>query len=317
MPPMPADVARSHCETQDHGIAAALDHTLVKKAKAALESGKKVVIETTIRNANRTCGTILSHEVAKRYGHAGLPDGTITVKLKGTAGQSFGAFLAKGITMELTGEGNDYVGKGLSGGRIIVKPPQEFRGKPEENIIVGNTVLYGAIAGEVFFRGVAGERFCVRNSGATAVVEGTGDHGCEYMTGGTVVVLGQTGRNFAAGMSGGVAYVLDEDKSFEKRCNLSMVALEPVPEEVAQSETGELEGHGKVDVRHLGRADEELLKSLIKQHVDYTGSERAKTILAAWSEYRNKFVKVMPNEYRRALTEMAQSKVVEKQKEAA
>jgi glutamate synthase (NADPH/NADH) large chain len=317
MPPMPADVARSHCETQDHGIAAALDHTLVKKAKAALESGKKVVIETTIRNANRTCGTILSHEVAKRYGHAGLPDGTITVKLKGTAGQSFGAFLAKGITMELTGEGNDYVGKGLSGGRIVVKPPQEFRGKPEENIIVGNTVLYGAIAGEVFFRGVAGERFCVRNSGATAVVEGTGDHGCEYMTGGTVVVLGQTGRNFAAGMSGGVAYVLDEDKSFEKRCNLSMVALEPVPEEVAQSETGELESHGKVDVRHLGRVDEELLKSLIKQHVDYTGSERAKTILADWPRYRNQFVKVMPNEYRRALTEMAQSKAVEKQKEAA
>ncbi len=311
MPPVPAHVARSHCEAQDHGIAKALDHELVRQAHAALERGEKVVIETPIRNVNRTCGTILSHEVAKRYGHAGLPDGTITVRLAGTAGQSFGAFLARGITLDLTGEANDYVGKGLSGGRIIVRPPKEFRGKPEENIIVGNTVLYGAIAGEVFFRGVAGERFCVRNSGATAVVEGTGDHGCEYMTGGTVVVLGQTGRNFAAGMSGGVAYVLDEDKSFEKRCNLSMVALEPVPEEVAQSETGELEGHGKVDVRHLGRVDEELLKSLIGQHVEYTGSERAQAILAEWPNYRHKFVKVMPNEYRRALTEMAQQKQLE------
>jgi glutamate synthase (NADPH/NADH) large chain len=317
MPAVPAEVARHQCETQDHGIDKALDHQLIAKAMSALTKGEKVVVETEIRNVNRTCGTLLSHEVAKRYGHAGLPDGTINVRLKGTAGQSLGAFLAKGITLDLTGEANDYVGKGLSGGRIVVRPPAEFRGKPEENIIVGNTVLYGAISGEVFFRGVAGERFCVRNSGATAVVEGTGDHGCEYMTGGTVVVLGQTGRNFAAGMSGGVAYVLDEDGQFEKRCNLSMVALEPLPEEIAASETGELESHGKVDVGHLGRADEELLKTLIAKHAEYSGSERAKSILNRWSAYRNKFVKVMPHEYRRALKEMAQIKSIEQQKEAA
>ena len=191
------------------------------------------------------------------------------------------------------------------GRRLIVKPAAPFRGAPEENIIVGNTVLYGAIAGECYFRGVAGERFAVRNSGATAVVEGVGDHGCEYMTGGTVVVLGQTGRNFAAGMSGGVAFVLDEAGGFEKRCNLSMVALEPVPEEEAASETGEVESHGKVDVRHLGRADDELLRSLIEKHAQYTGSERARHILSNWDRYRCKFVKVMPNEYRRALKEMA------------
>ncbi len=317
LPSVPAEVARRQCEEQDHGIAKALDHQLIAKAKPALEKGGKVVIDATIRNLNRTCGTLLSHEVAKRYGHAGLPDGSINVRLKGTAGQSFGAFLAKGITLDLTGEANDYVGKGLSGGRIVVRPSAEFHGKPEENIIVGNTVLYGAISGEVFFRGVAGERFCVRNSGATAVVEGTGDHGCEYMTGGTVVVLGQTGRNFAAGMSGGVAYVLDEDGQFEKRCNLAMVALEPLPEEIATSEMGELEGHGQVDVRHLGRADEELLKSLIASHAEYTGSERAKAILGRWSTYRRKFVKVMPHEYRRALKEMAQTKAAGQRKEAA
>jgi glutamate synthase (NADPH/NADH) large chain len=311
MPATPQGVARHQCEEQDHGIEHALDHTLIAKALPALEHGKKVVIESSIRNVNRTCGTLLSHEIAKRYGHAGLPDDTITIKLSGTAGQSFGAFLAKGITLELTGEGNDYVGKGLSGGRIIVKPPAAFRGPPSENIIVGNTVLYGATQGEVFFRGVAGERFCVRNSGATAVVEGTGDHGCEYMTGGTVVVLGQTGRNFAAGMSGGVAYVLDEDGQFEKRCNLAMVALEPMPDEIAKSETGELEGHGRVDIGHLSRADEELLKSLIAKHAQLSGSERAGDILAQWPKYRAKFVKVMPHEFRRALKEMAQQKQLE------
>jgi glutamate synthase (NADPH/NADH) large chain len=316
-PQVPAEVARHHCEEQQHGLTNALDHQLIAKAKSALEQGAKVVIEAPIRNVNRTCGTMLSHEVAKRHGNAGLADGSITVKLDGTAGQSFGAFLAHGITLDLTGQANDYVGKGLSGGRIIVRPSPKFRGKPEENIIVGNTVLYGAIAGEVFFRGVAGERFAVRNSGATAVVEGTGDHGCEYMTGGTVVVLGHTGRNFAAGMSGGVAYVLDEDHSFEQRCNLSMVALEPVPDELAQSETGELETHGKVKVRHLGRADDELLKSLIEKHADCTGSERARYILANWSTYRGKFVKVMPNEYRRALTQLAQDDSAEPHKEAA
>ncbi len=314
LPKVPIEVARSHVEAQDHGLAAALDHSFIAKAGPALENGEKVVIESAIRNVNRTCGTMLAHEVVRRYGHAGLPEDAIRVKLSGTAGQSFGAFLAKGITLELTGEANDYVGKGLSGGRIVVKPSASFRGKPEENIIIGNTVLYGAIAGECFFRGVAGERFAVRNSGATAVVEGLGDHGCEYMTGGTVVVLGQTGRNFAAGMSGGVAYVLDEDASFEKRCNLSMVALDPVPEERAVSETGELESHGKVDVGHLGRADNELLRSLIEKHAQLTGSARARMILDKWSVYRARFVKVMPHEYRRALKEMAAQK---KEMEAA
>jgi glutamate synthase (NADPH/NADH) large chain len=311
-PKVPAEVARHQCEEQDHGLGHALDHRLIEQARPAIEKGRRVSIETPVRNVNRTVGTMLSHEVASRHGHAGLPDDTIHVSLTGTAGQSFGAFLAKGITLELTGEANDYVGKGLSGGRIVVRPAASFRGLPEKNIIVGNTVLYGAIAGECYFRGVAGERFAVRNSGATAVVEGVGDHGCEYMTGGTVVVLGQTGRNFAAGMSGGVAYVLDEASGFEKRCNLSMVALEPVPEEEAASETGEVESHGKVDVRHLGRADDELLRSLIEKHAQYTGSERARHILASWGRYRGKFVKVMPNEYRRALKELAAQ-----QKEAA
>ena len=323
LPAVPAEVARHQCEDQDHGIAKALDHQLIAKAQPALNQGEKVMIEAKIRNLNRTCGTLLSHEVAKRFGHAGLADGSITVKLTGTAGQSFGAFLAKGITLDLTGEANDYVGKGLSGGKIVVRPSAKFRGKTEENIIVGNTVLYGAISGEVFFRGVAGERFAVRNSGATAVVEGTGDHGCEYMTGGTVVVLGQTGRNFAAGMSGGTAYVLDEDGQFEKRCNLAMVALEPMPEEIAASETGEIESHGKVDVGHLSRYDEEILKSLIARHREHTGSERAQHILDLWAVYRRKFVKVMPHEYRRVLkesaerAEIAQKKIVEIQKEAA
>ncbi|MFZ5512246.1 MAG: glutamate synthase large subunit [Pseudomonadota bacterium] len=313
-PQVPAEVARYNCESQDHGLERALDSQLIAAARPALERGEKVVIETPVRNVNRTVGTMLSHEVAKRYGHEGLPDDTIHVKLTGTAGQSFGAFLARGVTLELAGEANDYVGKGLSGGRIVVKPQAGFRGKPEENILIGNTVLYGAITGECYFRGVAGERFAVRNSGATAVVEGVGDHGCEYMTGGTVVVLGQTGRNFAAGMSGGVAYVLDEEGNFEKRCNLAMVALEPVPEEEAQSETGELESHGRVDVNHLGRADDELLRSLIDKHAQYTGSERARHILAHWDQYRTKFVKIMPHEYRRALREMAAN---QKQLEAA
>ncbi len=313
-PQVPAEVARYNCESQDHGLERALDNQLIAAARPALERGEKVVIETPVRNVNRTVGTMLSHEVAKRYGHAGLPDDTIHVKLTGTAGQSFGAFLARGVTLELAGEANDYVGKGLSGGRIVVKPQAGFRGKPEDNILIGNTVLYGAITGECYFRGVAGERFAVRNSGATAVVEGVGDHGCEYMTGGTVVVLGQTGRNFAAGMSGGVAYVLDEEGNFEKRCNLAMVALEPVPEEEAQSETGELESHGRVDVNHLGRADDELLRSLIDKHAQYTGSERARHILAHWDQYRTKFVKIMPHEYRRALREMAAN---QKQLEAA
>lgn len=217
--------------------------------------------------------------------------------------------------MDLIGEGNDYVGKGLSGGRIIVRPNPDFMGNTAQNIIVGNTVLYGAIEGEAYFSGVAGERFAVRNSGSTVVVEGVGDHGCEYMTGGTVVVLGMTGRNFAAGMSGGVAYVLDEEGTFESRCNMAQVALEPVEEEIAArkgSGSGdELESHGKVDVRHLGVADEVLLKGLIEKHAQFTGSQQARRILDDWAVYRARFVKVMPHEYRRALTEIAAQKQLE------
>jgi len=295
-------VASRHSETQDHGLSKALDHGLIAKAKPALERGEKLVIESSIRNQNRTVGTLLSHEIAKRYGHAGLADDTITIKLTGTAGQSFGAFLARGITLDLTGEANDYVGKGLSGGRIIVRPPQAFRGVPSENIIVGNTVLYGATDGAVFFRGVAGERFAVRNSGATAVVEGTGDHGCEYMTGGTVAVLGLTGRNFAAGMSGGIAYVYDEDGMFAQRCNLSMVALDKVLPAAEQPDDG---------LRHRQQTDEAQLRHMIEQHARLTGSERATALLADWGKARGKFLKVFPHEYRRAMKELAATQLKE------
>jgi len=296
MPNMPAEVSRLHTETQDHGLAGALDNKLILQAQPALIKKERVMINTDVRNLNRTVGTMLSGEVARRFGHAGLPDDTISVTLNGTAGQSFGAFLAHGVTLDLTGQANDYVGKGLSGGKIIVKPSEAFRGDPVENIIVGNTVMYGAIAGEAYFRGVAGERFCVRNSGASAVVEGTGDHGCEYMTGGTVVVLGKTGRNFAAGMSGGVAYVLDEDGLFHKRCNNAMVAIEALAE-VAH------------DDAHIGKADTDTLINLIEHHARFTGSERAKMILANWAVWLPKFVKVMPIEYRRALKEMSAKKL--------
>ena len=317
LPNVPAGVPRLHRETQDHGLDKALDKQLVVLAKPALEKGEKVNIDLPVRNINRTVGAMLSGEVAKRYGHAGLPNDTIHIRLNGTAGQSFGAFLARGVTLELVGEGNDYVGKGLSGGRIIVRPKAEFRGDTPQNIIVGNTVLYGATEGEVYFAGVAGERFAVRNSGATAVVEGVGDHGCEYMTGGTVVVLGETGRNFAAGMSGGVAYVLDEDGTFEQRCNMAQVALEPLPEEIAArkgSESGdELESHGRVDIDHLTMGDELILKGLIERHVRFASSVRAREILNNWGLWRKKFVKVFPHEYRRALTEMAQQREAEKE----
>ena len=308
-PNVPADVPRLHTEIQDHNLTKALDNQLIELAKPALETGAKVNIELPVRNINRTVGAMLSGQFAAKYGHAGLPDDTVHIRLNGTAGQSFGAFLSRGLTLELVGEGNDYVGKGLSGGRIIVRPADGFKGETPSNIIIGNTVLYGATEGEAYFAGVGGERFAVRNSGATTVVEGVGDHGCEYMTGGTVVVLGMTGRNFAAGMSGGVAYVFDEDGSFEGRCNMAQVALEPVEDELEArkgSESGdELESHGRVDVRHLGMADEALLKMLVERHAAYTGSERAKAILADWPTYRAKFVKVMPHEYRRALAEMA------------
>jgi glutamate synthase (NADPH/NADH) large chain len=295
-PKVAADVSRRNNDQQDHGLVKALDNKLIAEAKSALETGEKVVIETPIVNTNRTVGTMLSNQIASRYGRAGLPNDTITVKLTGTAGQSFAAFLTQGITFELTGEGNDYVGKGLCGGRIVIKPPKTFRGVSNENIIVGNTVMYGATSGYSFFSGVAGERFCVRNSGAFAVVEGVGNHGCEYMTGGTVVVLGETGLNFAAGMSGGVAYVYDEDGMFAKRCNMSMVSLEKV--EAAESVSVNA-------AQHLNQPDEVTLKTLIEQHAEYTGSTRAQQILADWVAYRAKFVKVMPNEYKRALTEMA------------
>jgi glutamate synthase (NADPH) large chain len=295
LPEMPASVARYNIESQYHALDKALDNALIEKAKEAIDHGKKVVIESPIVNTNRTVGTMLSHQIASKYGNEGLPNDTIQVNFTGTSGQSFAAFLAKGITFTLTGEGNDYVGKGLCGGRIIIKPSSLFRGASHENIIVGNTVMYGATTGETYFSGVAGERFCVRNSGASSVVEGVGNHGCEYMTGGTVVVLGLTGQNFAAGMSGGVAYIYDVDGMFDKRCNMSMVTLEKVAP--ADADIGK--------VLHLNQPDEMILKGLIENHANFTGSLCAKEILANWETSRDKFVKVMPNEYKRALTELA------------
>ncbi|RZI44940.1 glutamate synthase subunit alpha [Herbaspirillum sp. HC18] len=303
-PDVPADEPRFQVEEQEHGLEKALDHKLIAQAKAALEKGEKVSFISPVKNVNRTVGTMLSGEVAKKYGHEGLPDDTIHIQLQGTAGQSAGAFLAHGITLDLVGEGNDYVGKGLSGGRIIVRPNTEFRGWAVDNIIIGNTVMYGAISGEAFFNGVAGERFAVRNSGAIAVVEGTGDHGCEYMTGGTVVVLGATGRNFAAGMSGGIAYVYDPDGDFARKCNMAMVALDPVLSSADQE--------AKIDraIWHStvrggeGQTDEAILKGLIERHFKYTGSTRARNLLDDWANARGKFVKVFPTEYKRALGEL-------------
>ncbi|CAM3978228.1 glutamate synthase-related protein [Bordetella muralis] len=298
------DTEKRQTEAQDHGLAGALDHLLIERSKPALERGEKVSFITPVRNRNRTIGAMLSGAVAARYGHDGLPDDTIHIQCNGTAGQSFGAFLAHGITLDLVGEGNDYVGKGLSGGRIIVRSPNDFRGFGPDHIIAGNTVLYGALAGEAFFNGVAGERFAVRNSGAATVVEGTGDHGCEYMTGGTVVVLGETGRNFAAGMSGGVAYVWDPDRSFKHRCNLSMVELEgivPHAEQLAQNDQSCWHSAQRGGERDT---DEAILRKLIEDHFRYTGSFRAREILGDWETSRGKFIKVMPTEYRRALGEM-------------
>jgi glutamate synthase domain-containing protein 3 len=298
-PKMPAEVARYNSEKQEHGLEKALDNRLIELSRPALERGERVTIETPIRNINRTVGTMLSWEIARRYGHEGLADDSIHIRLAGSAGQSFGAFLAKGVTLDLIGDTNDYCGKGLSGGRISVQPSPKFRGEPTENIITGNVVLYGAISGEAYFRGVAGERFAVRNSGAQAVVEGIGDHGCEYMTGGTVVVLGMTGRNFAAGMSGGIAYVLDADGEFVKRCNTSMVALEPLLAEAEQ------EAKLARALWHRGEADEAIVRRLIENHARHTGSVQAQRVLERWTEYRPKFIKVFPNEYRRALGELA------------
>ena len=303
-------IAIHNCETQDHDLDSIMDRWLIEKSLPALQRGKAVSINGEIRNTDRTTGAMLSGEVAKRHGNAGLPEDTISIKLTGTAGQSFGAFLAKGIAIELTGDANDYVGKGLSGGRLVICPSAQSKIEPEKSIIVGNTVLYGATDGECYFRGVGGERFAVRNSGANAVVEGVGDHGCEYMTGGIVVVLGYTGRNFAAGMSGGIAYVLDEEGNFPQRCNLAMVELEPVTEEDETLEEiahqgGDLEAHGRVDVsRDMTRYDAERLHGLIEKHAHYTNSKRAQEILRDWDNYLPKFVKVMPVDYRRALQEM-------------
>ena len=316
-PDMGPGVAISHVDRQVHPIDAVLDRKLIAEAEHAINTQTPVVIEAAINNTDRTTGAMLSGRVVELYGHDGLADDTITVRLSGTAGQSFGSWVAAGVTLELTGQANDYVGKGLSGGKLIIKPDPRSRAVPEDSIIVGNTVLYGAISGECYFRGVAGERFAVRNSGAIAVVEGTGDHGCEYMTGGVVVVLGQTGRNFAAGMSGGVAYVLDEAGDFRQRCNLSMVDLEPVPEEEELMDRlhhhgGDLEHKGRVDVHtDMSKHDEERLLQLIQNHLDYTGSERARQIIDNWPIHRAKFVKVMPVEYKRALKEMEAARTMQ------
>ncbi len=286
---------RQH-ERQAHGLEQALDVKLIERCRPAIERGEKVQLIDQVRNVHRSVAAMLSGEVVRHHPQ-GLPDHTIFMQLEGTGGQSFGAFLARGITLNLIGDANDYTGKGLSGGRIVVRPSIEFRGDATRNIIIGNTALYGATSGEAFFRGVAGERFAVRLSGATAVVEGTGDHGCEYMTGGTVVVLGRTGRNFAAGMSGGVAYVFDEDGGFARRCNTSMVALEPLRPDTEQS--------GTAQGWHGGMADEPLLRRLIEDHHKWTGSLRAREILDHWADSRARFVKVFPHEYRRALAERA------------
>ncbi len=289
--------SRRHLSRQDHGLEKALDQVLITKSRAAIERGEKVHFIEQARNVNRTVGAMLSGELIRRHPD-GLPDDTIHIQLEGVGGQSFGAFLAKGITLYLIGDANDYTGKGLSGGRIVVRPSIEFRGAAHENIVVGNTVLYGATSGEAFFRGVAGERFAVRLSGATAVIEGTGDHGCEYMTGGTVAVLGQTGRNFAAGMSGGIAYVFDEDGTFASRCNMAMVQLEPVLSDADQKKT--------IDpaIWHRGMTDEQQLRRLLEDHLRWTGSARARDILDDWPKARARFVKVFPAEYKRALAEI-------------
>jgi glutamate synthase (NADPH/NADH) large chain len=300
-------VAIHNCEAQNHGLETALDHDLIAAAKPAIESGQPIRIERTIRNVDRTTGAMLSGEIARRHGHAGLPEDTISVRFEGTAGQSFGAFLARGVSLELVGDANDYVGKGLSGGRVVVRQPRGSRRDPTKNIVVGNTVLYGAIAGEAYFEGVAGERFAVRNSGAVAVVEGTGDHGCEYMTGGVIAVLGPTGRNFAAGMSGGVAYVYDPDGNFERLCNTAMVRLEKIAP--AGSSEGDAPRQKSPSVEDSGmgdmlRFDAERLRILVERHFLYTQSARARLLLENWDAALAKFVKVMPTDYARALSDL-------------
>ncbi len=276
-PDVPPGAARRAVRKQDTGLAGVLDHTLIAKSAEALAKQTPVEIAMPIRNTDRTAGTLLGYEVTRRYGGAGLPDNTIQVNFRGSAGQSFGAFLPRGITLTLEGEANDFVGKGLSGGRLVVRPPREAAFVAEDNIIIGNVSLYGATSGEAFVRGVAGERFAVRNSGAQAVVEGVGDHGCEYMTDGRVIVLGQTGRNFAAGMSGGAAYVLDLDGTFASNCNTNMVDLDRFEDE-----------------------DEmRIVQELIARHVMLTGSAIGERVLEAWSSVRGSFVAVMPCDFKR------------------
>jgi glutamate synthase (NADPH/NADH) large chain len=296
-----------HSEAQNHHLDKALDQLLLREAVSSLESQTPVRLAHPIRNVNRTVGAMLSGEVARRYGHTGLPEDTISVSLSGTAGQSFGAFLARGVSLYLTGDANDYVGKGLSGGRVVVRQPPAAKRDPGENIIVGNTVLYGATAGEAYFQGVAGERFAVRNSGAVAVVEGCGDHGCEYMTGGVVVVLGDTGRNFAAGMSGGIAYVYDESVQFDRLCNMAGVQLE----RIGATELGLADEPGRprqraVSVEDSGmgdplRFDAERLRIVVERHLLFTGSAKARALLDDWDASLSHFVKVMPLDYKRAL----------------
>ena len=303
-------VAIYNCETQDHQLDKALDQALISAAMPALEHGEPVQIDKPIRNVNRTVGAMLSGEVARKYGHAGLPEDTIAINATGNAGQSFGAFLSRGISLTLTGDANDYVGKGLSGGRVVVRQPPQTKRDPADNIIVGNTVLYGAVAGEAYFQGVAGERFAVRNSGAVAVAEGCGDHGCEYMTGGVVLVLGQTGRNFAAGMSGGIAYVYDPNRQFKILCNPAGVELEPI----APAELGLADALGRprqrsISVEDNGMGDPllfdaERLRILIERHLLFTNSARARAVLDNWDQELTHFVKVMPRDYRRALLDM-------------
>jgi glutamate synthase domain-containing protein 3 len=279
-PILPSRVARRKVMAQDHGLDQALDHALIAKAAPALESEQPVKGSFAIRNVHRTVGAMLGGEIARRYGSAGLPDETIHFKFGGSAGQSFGAFVPNGVTLELEGDSNDYLGKGLSGGRIIAYPPKTSSFLPEESILVGNVVLYGATSGEAFLNGIAGERFAVRNSGATAVVEGVGDHGCEYMTNGTVVVIGSTGRNFAAGMSGGLAYVYDDAGDFGKRrCNAASVDLEPL----------------------VNDDDVAVVRGMLERHRDLTGSPRAAWVLENWAEAQARFVKVFPHEYKRVL----------------
>jgi len=287
-PEVGPEVKRYYCERQNHGLEKALDNLLIAECKPALEHQRDITLDLEIRNSHRSVGAMLGGEISKRYGAAGLPDNTIRLNFKGSAGQSFGAFVPKGVSLTLEGDANDYVGKGLCGGKIVVKTPVGITFDPRQNIIVGNTTMYGAIRGEAYFNGKAGERFCVRNSGANAVVEGVGDHGCEYMTGGRVVVLGQTGRNFGAGMSGGIAYVLDEDGLFKERCNPGMIDLEAVsqPKEVSE------------------------LQALINQHYQYTGSQIAEEILLNWPQYLGRFVKVVPREYKRVLAQLELEKKV-------